>query len=70
MCWLDDLALPEAIRKASVPPSARLAVEAWHLMGGRIDWAALEPIAEMLGIRDIETLVLQLVTIRDRETSE
>ena len=33
-------------------------------MGG-IDWAALPVIAEMLGIDDIETLVLQLVAIRD-----
>lgn len=39
-------------------------------MGGRIDWGALEIVAEMLGIRDIETFVLQLVTIRDRDTSE
>lgn len=35
-------------------------------MGG-IDWAALPVIAEMLGIYDIETLVLQLVAIRDAQ---
>ncbi len=35
-------------------------------MGG-IDWAALPVIAEMLGIDDIETLVLQLVAIRDAQ---
>lgn len=32
-----------------------------------IDWAALPVIAEMLGIDDIETLVLQLVAIRDAQ---
>lgn len=35
-------------------------------MGG-IDWAALPVVAEMLGIDDIETLVLQLVAIRDAQ---
>ena len=35
-------------------------------MGG-IDWAALPVIAEMLGIDDIETFVLQLVAIRDAQ---
>ena len=35
-------------------------------MGG-LDWAALPVIAEMLGIDDIETLVLQLVAIRDAQ---
>lgn len=35
-------------------------------MGG-IDWAALPVVAEMLGIDDIETLVLRLVAIRDAQ---
>ncbi len=35
-------------------------------MGG-IDWAALPVVAEMLGIEDIETLVSQLVAIRDAQ---
>jgi hypothetical protein len=35
-------------------------------MGG-LDWAALPVIAEMLGYSDIETLIVQLVAIRDRE---
>ena len=35
-------------------------------MGG-IDWAALPVVAEMPGIDDIETLVLQLVAIRDAQ---
>lgn len=33
-------------------------------MGG-IDWAALPVVAEMLGIEDIETLVINLTEIRE-----
>jgi hypothetical protein len=39
-------------------------------MGGQLDWSALEVVAELLGITDIETLVLQLVAIRDRPRQE
>lgn len=39
-------------------------------MGGKLDWSALEIIAEILGVCDVETLVIQLVTIRDRNTQE
>lgn len=35
-------------------------------MGG-IDWAALPVICEMLGIEDVETLIVQLVAIRDHQ---
>lgn len=33
-------------------------------MGG-LDWAALPIVAEMLGIEDVETLIMQLTIIRD-----
>lgn len=39
-------------------------------MGGKLDWSALDPVAELLGITDLETLVLQLVAIRDRPRQE
>lgn len=35
-------------------------------MGGEIDWQALDFICELLGITDIERLIVQLVVIRDR----
>ena len=35
-------------------------------MGG-IDWAALPVVAEMLGIAEIEPLVVQLTAIRDHQ---
>ena len=57
--------MPDAIRpKSAPPPDVQMAVVAWNLMGG-IDWLALDAVAEMLGITDLETLITQLVTIRD-----
>lgn len=39
-------------------------------MGGVIDWTALETLAEMCGIDDIETLIVQLVAIREFKTGQ
>jgi len=62
---MDAQAMPDAIRpKSAPPPDVQMAVTAWNLMGG-IDWLALDAVAEMLGITDLETLITQLVTIRD-----
>lgn len=41
-------------------------VRAWNLMDG-IDWQALPVVIEMLGITDIEGLILALVQIRDSQ---
>jgi len=38
-------------------------------MGG-LDWAALPIVAEMLGIEDTETLIVQLVAIRDHQRAK
>jgi hypothetical protein len=43
-----------------------VAIQAWNVMGG-LDWAALPFVAEMLGVRDPEILIAQLVTIRDEQ---
>ena len=59
--------MPEQVRPvAQLDWETVLSIHAWNIMGG-IDWAALPVIAEMLGIDDIETLVLQLVAIRDAQ---
>ena len=59
--------MPEQVRPvAQLDGETVLSIRAWNIMGG-IDWAALPVIAEMLGIGDIETLVLQLVAIRDAQ---
>lgn len=44
----------------------RLAIRAWNLMGG-LDWAGLETIADMLGIDDVEGLIVRLAAIRDHQ---
>ena len=36
-------------------------------MGGEINWSALEIICELLGIVDVERLIVQLIAIRDRD---
>ena len=59
--------MPEQVRPvAQLDGETVLSIRAWNIMGG-IDWAALPVVAEMLGIDDIETLVLQLVAIRDAQ---
>jgi hypothetical protein len=40
------------------------------MLGGKVDWAGLELVAEVLGIQDIEALIADLLTIRDRNQSE
>ena len=35
-------------------------------MNSQIDWQALDFICELLGITDVERLLAQLITIRDR----
>ncbi len=36
-------------------------------MGGEINWTAMDPICELLGIVDVERLLMQLVAIRDKD---
>jgi len=42
-----------------------LAVQAWNLLGGAIDWTGLPVVAELLGIADIDLLIRQLALIRE-----
>lgn len=52
--------------KPALPPDGtHLAVNAWNLMGGVIDWAALPVVVEMFGVDDVDSLVRDLVTIRE-----
>lgn len=41
------------------------AIKAWNMMSGQIDWLALETVAEIIGITDIECLLVQLESIRE-----
>ncbi len=39
-------------------------------MGGQIEWQALEPIAELVGIEDVPELIEDLIVIRDNMNKE
>jgi hypothetical protein len=38
---------------------------AWNLMGGEIRWEALPAIAELLGVENMELLIVALAQVRD-----
>jgi hypothetical protein len=42
-----------------------MAIEAWNLMDGQIDWQAVPLIAEILGVDDLELFLKEIVLIRD-----
>jgi hypothetical protein len=47
-----------------------VALRAWNLMGGEIQWPAVPWIAEWLGCDDVDELLEALVTIRDYANNE
>lgn len=66
--WLDARLQP--FPPGPPPGTSWAAVQAWNWMGGQIDWVGLETIAEILGIDDVEGLVLDLVTIREAKRND
>ena len=46
------------------------ALSVWNLMGGQIEWQALEPIAALVGIEDVPELIEDLIVIRDNMNKE
>lgn len=44
-----------------------MAVAAWNMAGG-LDWSALPVVCEVLGIREPDVLIAQLVAIRDAQS--
>ena len=50
-----------------IPDGGRLAVQVWNEMGGDFQWAALPLLCEIHGIDDLETLITQLIAIRDTQ---
>lgn len=64
IAWIEARSLP--FDPPPLPEESRPALEAWNLMGGEINWTALDAIAELIGVRDVETLIRHLVVIRDQ----
>ncbi len=67
---MDGQHLPDPIRPKLEDVRARIAIEAWNLMGGEIQWAALDAVGEMFGVEDVDLFVHQLAAIRDHQRSE
>jgi hypothetical protein len=62
--------LPDQLKPAGGPPDdVAIAIHAWNLCGG-MEWSAIPIVADVLGIRDVERLIHQLVAIRDRQNRE
>ena len=49
------------------PPSlgTAIALQAWNMMGGEIDWVALPIVIELFGIENVPDFVDALITIRN-----
>lgn len=41
-----------------------MAIQAWNMMGGALEWDALPTVCELLGVEDPELLIRQLVQLR------
>lgn len=46
-------------------PEDILAVRAWGMMNGVLDWSSVPIVADLLGIDDIEALTSDLITVRE-----
>lgn len=55
--------MTESALKPVCPESSVLAVRVWNMCG--LDWAGLPVVCEILGVEDVESLVEQLIEIRD-----
>jgi len=61
--WLEALQLP--IQPDPPDAATVTAVRAWNMMGGTIDWNALDAVCELIGIGDVDCLLAQLEAIRN-----
>jgi hypothetical protein len=48
-------------------PPDTVPIKLWNLMDGKIDWQALELLAAVYGVEDMEILIAQLVAIREHK---
>jgi len=57
--------------KPAPPPSNAIrAVEVWNMLGGELDWTALPILVELLAIQDADTLIRDLLVIRDEQAKK
>lgn len=47
------------------PQEFHIAIRAWKMLGNALDWHGLDTVAALLGVKDVEMLINDLMTIRD-----
>lgn len=62
MGWLERRRMP--LPPAHPPADCVVAIRAWNLLGG-LDWAGLDDVCELVGADDPETLIAQLIVLRN-----
>jgi len=62
--------LSSEYQSSELDDGARVAIDAWNMMSGELNWSALPIVSEMLGVTDIDVLVAQLCAIRDHQRKD
>lgn len=67
MAWLAMQGRPGQLQPPPPDWDFAMSIRAWNMLGG-LDWSGIEKVASLLGIPDTESLILDLITIRDNLT--
>ena len=57
----------KTLKPAKLNAENQKALHGWNLMGGEIEWAALDTIAALVAAEDVELFVRGLLEIRARQ---
>lgn len=64
------VSLSAAFDPGGMPDGAGIAVRAWNMMNGAIDWQALPIVSEVLGVSDQEQFIYELLAVRDYQRKQ
>ena len=53
-----------------MPDGLFLAVEAWNMMGGELNWQAIPILVDMLEVQDVEKFIREIVQIRNFKNAD
>lgn len=57
----------KTLKPAKLNAENQKALRGWNLMGGEIEWGALDTIAALVGADDVEVFIRGLLEIRGRQ---
>lgn len=57
----------KTLKPAQLNAENKKALQGWNLMGGEIEWGALDTIAALVGADDVEVFIRGLLEIRARQ---